>query len=63
MTVFQDCILKGALAPRHLIKGLTVDEDDHDVRLMDGEKEVAVWGIYVHIKDIMDAADEYLGVK
>lgn len=58
-------ILKGALAPRHLAKGLWLDESDHGLTLKhtdnDGNvEEIAHWDIYVEMLDILAAADRYL---
>ena len=60
MTVFQQAVLKGALAPRHLAKGLWLDEDDHTLVLKDGSKVVGAWGIYARIAEIIEVADKYL---
>ena len=65
MTVFMQVVLKGALAPCHLAKGLWLDESDHGLTLKhtdnDGNvSEIAHWGIYAEMLDILTAADKYL---
>ena len=65
MTIFKQAVLKGALAPRHLANGLWLDEDEHFLTLKhtdnDGNiSEIARWGIYAEILDILAEADRYL---
>ena len=61
MTVFMQAILKGALAPRHVAKGLWLDEDDHSLTLKDeNSNEIAHWGIYAKMVSILNEADNYL---
>jgi len=60
MTVFTQAILKGALAPRHLVAGLWIDESDHDLILKHGTEEIAHWGIYGNLWGIRAKADAWL---
>lgn len=68
MTVFMQAILKGTLAPCHVAEGLWLDENEHFLTLKHTDKEgivseIAHWGIYAELLDILAAADRYLNEK
>ncbi len=50
-------ILDGTLKPLHREKGLSLQEDDHNVYLMLDFKPVAVFGIKVPLATILIEAD------